>query len=147
MLKMLQLSKPRPAALLVLLAFISASCTLLMPKEKRQCYRTLKDFADKYWKFKDSLLIENEELFKVGRGGEGKINNCLKKMSKKDIKRLFGKPHEVSLKKSGTGHYLYFMMEDCKPISKAKYCIYYAFEFNSENQCTDISTGTVATEN
>lgn len=144
---MLQLSKLRLEALLVLLAFISASCTLLMPAEKRQCYRTLKDFADEHWKFSnhDSLLVPGIELFRAANSKD--VYDCTKKMSKKDIKRLFGEPHEIvkldyrSIK-NVTQFYYYTMF--CYPsVSEVKACNYYYFDFKENGECMSFGAGGV----
>jgi hypothetical protein len=126
---------------LLSLVLLLASCALLMPAEKRQCYRTLKDFADEHWKFKDTLLIESNELFRAANSK--KIDSCVKKMSKKDIKQIFGKPHEIVVTRSNVTQYYYFMFEACYPISEAIYCKYYAFDFNSEGACIGFVSGAV----
>jgi hypothetical protein len=102
----------------------------------------LKDFADEHWNYSnhDSVLIENEELFRIARGDD-KIDSCLKKMYKKDIQRLFGKPHEIN--ERGVTKYYYFTLKGCKPLSEANFCSYYYFSFNQQDQCISLTAGGV----
>ena len=146
--KKLQLSKPRPAALLVLLAFISASCTLLMPKEKRQCYHTLKDFADKHWKFSnhDSLLIESKGTLSAFIEKDGEIKRCAYKMNPTEIKKIFGSPHQTDTVNNKTVLY-YFSSESCYPsLEKSRFCKFYSFHFNEKEYCEKINVVTLSTD-
>ncbi|KAB1062048.1 hypothetical protein [Salibacter halophilus] len=126
---------------LLSLVLLFASCTLLMPEEKRQCYSTLKDFADEYWSFTshDSILLETKKMFNKTVEVDGDIPNCVKKMDTNDIKRLFGTPHQIVYKKNQIRRYYYFSLMSCYPsLEESRFCSYYAFYFNNNGICTDI---------
>ncbi|KAB1062049.1 hypothetical protein [Salibacter halophilus] len=133
---------------LLSLVFLFASCALLMPQEKRQCYRKLKDFAKENWKFSnhDSILVEDSTLFHsvIKKGG---ISDCAVGMQPKEIKRIFGTPHEIvkldyRSTKNVTQFYYYTMF--CYPsVSEVKACNYYYFDFNENGECMSFGAGGV----
>ncbi|KAB1064092.1 hypothetical protein [Salibacter halophilus] len=131
---------------LLSLVLIFASCALLMPEEKRQCYRKLKDFAKENWKFSnhDSILVEDSTLFHsvIRMGG---ISDCAVGMQPKEIKRIFGTPHEiVKTKHKSTkrvARFYYFTVFCYPSVSKVNFCSYYSFDFNKKGECTSFDAG------
>ncbi|KAB1062050.1 hypothetical protein [Salibacter halophilus] len=125
------------------LVLLFASCALLKPEEKRQCYRTLKDFAKEHWKFSnhDSVLagtMRNEMVSKFVEK-DGNIPNCCYKMSFPDIKRIFGTPHQIVYDGHKVKKFYYFTTLSCYPsLEESRYCEYFYFHFNDEGVCTDI---------
>lgn len=133
--------------LLGLLLFSFYSCALTIPKENRQCFEELKQFAKENWTFtkNDSILIENSKLFQEVGSKNSFVHPCIKKMSKNEIIKIFGKPHEIQTikyryKKEVTQFYYYLW--DCYPsISSVKTCNYYYFDFDTNGLCLQIGTG------
>lgn len=131
--------------LLVLACSFLASCSLTVQKEKRRCYKQLKEFSNKHWKFSnnDSTLIDDPILYDVviSKGG---LKSCAKNLTKNEIQRIFGKPHEISAKNGVVSGFYYFTILPCYPaLVKASICTFYVFEFNAKGICTSFTTGGV----
>jgi len=133
------------ASLMGLLLLSLSSCILTVPKERRACYKELKKFANEHWKFahNDSILIENEIVFFQARG-DREVANCSKQMTTKEIKKIFGTPHEISKHDNGVeGRFYYYTMFCYPAVNKVKICSFYYFNFNTDGVCNSFGAGGV----
>ncbi|KAB1062047.1 hypothetical protein [Salibacter halophilus] len=133
---------------LLSLVLLLASCALLMPEEKRKCYRKLKDFADEHWKLlnHDSLLIESKGTLSAFIEKDVEIKRCAYKMNTSEIKKIFGLPHQIDTVNNKTVFY-YFSSESCYPsLEKSRFCKFYSFHFNEREYCEKINVATLSTD-
>ena len=126
---------------LILISLAFSSCLLTVPKDKRECYNNLKVYSSEHWKFSnnDSILLATKEFW----DGAASNVDCINKMNSQQIRKLFGKPHEI-LQDSSTENtsYHYYFSEGCYDLSlKDKSCIYFYFIFNSNDVCSSFNQG------
>lgn len=94
---------------LLFMFFSLSSCYLSIPKENRECYKQLKEFAKHSWvRDSNNLILPTRETYDFCFGKLAEFD-CAKKLNQGSLIKLFGKPNEIN---SGEHKWYYFISSD-----------------------------------
>lgn len=107
----------------IIILFMFSSCSIIGQTNSRECYNQLKQFVNDRWVYNEEKNYYEEGKGLIGLTGTYK--ECVKKMSKKQIMKIFGKPSEINSEKDIL---IYYKMMDCNTNSEICSKLYFIFK-------------------
>lgn len=132
------------SGLIVVFLATFSSCYWHVPKEKRECYKVVNDFAKENWKTiqikGEEVIVEDSILYQTSIFDK-ELYHCIVSLNRTEIKKIFGDPHEKYGKNGDNEGWNYYTTYGCRKRSIKKFgqCSYYNFIFNKEGLCFKFS--------